>query len=61
MRRRNASLVVPLLVVTVVGIVAAPGNGAESSERSRTVACSFSNPAYSGFCRETKPLPREGS
>lgn len=40
-------------------VVAGQGRGAEDKAR-RTVTCSFSHPAYSGYCKETVDVP-EGS
>jgi len=34
---------------------------ARTPDAPKRVTCSFSNPAYSGFCRETADVPKDGT
>ena len=42
---------------------ALPGGAwpAASPETARRVTCAFSHPSYSGYCRETRPIPKDGT
>ncbi len=63
--RRAARVLLPLLLLIVVIAFArnAPRDPAAEARTSKgaTVTCSFSNPGYSGFCRQTQPLARGAS
>jgi hypothetical protein len=34
---------------------------APATDSPRTVTCSFSNPSYSGYCKQTQAIPKDGS
>ena len=34
---------------------------ASSADGQSTVTCSFSNPSYSGYCKQTQPIPQNSS
>jgi hypothetical protein len=41
-----------------------PSSGAApapAADETGTVTCSFSNPAYSGYCTQTERIPKDGS
>ena len=58
--RSRVLLGVFLVLVTCLFLV--PSSGAtQSSDKPKTVTCSFSNPGYSGWCKQNAPLPGGGS
>jgi len=57
-RATVAALVVLLGVFLPAG---AADRAAAPSGSARTVTCSFSHPSYSGFCRETRRVPENGT
>lgn len=62
MRVRRVPMI--LAVLSFVALLAAPSGGRAGSAQdtpARSVTCSFSNPSYSGWCRETRPVPEGGS
>jgi hypothetical protein len=54
MRLRPVSL---LLVVVAAAVAASARQPPASAGATRTVTCSFSNPGYSGWCRQTETVP----
>lgn len=60
MKALRAVLLAVLLLAAPFS-VPAPGGGMPAGERPRTVTCSFSNPSYSGYCKQTAALPPDGS
>ncbi len=62
MRARKTSVMTAVLLFAA--LLAAPSGGRAGSAQdapAKSVTCSFSNPSYSGWCRETQPLPAGGS
>jgi hypothetical protein len=62
MRTRKASSAAGILVWSL--LLAAPSGGRAvntQDDAPKNVTCSFSNPSYSGWCRETQPLQQGGS
>jgi hypothetical protein len=41
--------------------LAVRGAATPSAARPKTVTCAFSHPSYSGYCRETKEVPKGGT
>ena len=58
--RASVRLAAAFLVLGVL-LPAGGERAAAQSESARTVTCSFSHPSYSGFCRETRPVPNNGA
>jgi hypothetical protein len=58
-RSTRPLMVAALALLVTVGSWAGPPAHAASpaSNGSQTVLCAFSNPAYSGLCKESVPLP----
>ena len=52
-----------LAVVALTLGTALPGGArpAASPETTRRVTCAFSHSSYSGYCRETRPVPKDGA
>jgi hypothetical protein len=51
-----------VFLVLVAGfLLSSAGGAAQSSDQPKTVTCSFSNPSYSGWCKQNAPLPSGGS
>jgi hypothetical protein len=48
------------VLVAAIVVVASLSSSRSAADTPRKVTCSFSNPAYSGYCRETEDVP-EGS
>ena len=62
MRHRSRFLGVALLLAAaVLGVPAGSRAGSAQDPPAKSVKCAFSNPAYSGWCRETRPVPGGGS
>ena len=68
MRLRFVSLLAVCVVSAVSVVFASAAFGQQSPTSSgatgtatRTVTCSFSNPGYSGWCRQTETVPKEKS
>jgi hypothetical protein len=61
MANRHRVLLGVFLVLTTCLFLASTGGATQSSDKPRTVTCSFSNPSYSGWCKQNSPLPRGGS
>ena len=61
MSRGTLFLGIGLMVAAAV--VAAPAGGAARAQDApaTSVTCAFSNPSYSGWCRETRSIPDGGS
>lgn len=49
------------VVLVTCLFLAHPGRATQSSDKPPTVTCSFSNPSYSGWCKQNAPLPSGGS
>jgi len=53
---------VPELLVVLALLTAIPARSpAAPPDATPTVTCSFSNPAYSGWCKQNAPVPKDGS
>ena len=51
-----------LFVLAVAAGIPPKGIPADpSSEAPRSVTCSFSNPGYSGWCKQDAPIPKDGA
>jgi hypothetical protein len=61
MIKRNRVLFALSLVVLVFVVFSSAGSGTQSSDKPQTVTCSFSNPGYSGWCKQNSPIPKDGS
>jgi len=59
MRAKWGILVAGLLIVAAAFL--SVGGGAQAQDQPKTVTCSFSNPAYSGWCKQNAPIPQGGS
>jgi len=47
--------------VLLASLALAVRGAAPSPARPKTVTCAFSHPSYSGYCRETKEVPKGGT
>jgi hypothetical protein len=52
---------VPAALIAVLLLYERPRAAADESAAAKTVVCSFSNPAFSGFCRESRGVARTDS
>ena len=61
--RRCLPLVPALLaVLAVAGLASAPSAGSSTPpDAPASVTCSFSNPAYAGWCRQNASIPKDGT
>ncbi len=51
-----------LFALAVAAGIPPKGSAANpSSDAPRSVTCSFSNPGYSGWCKQDAPIPKDGS
>jgi hypothetical protein len=62
MRDRMALVITAVFLFAALLAVPAGGHAGNSQNPpAKSVTCSFSNPSYSGWCRETRPVPEGGS
>jgi hypothetical protein len=61
MTNRHRVLLAALLVLVTSVFLSSSGGATQSSDKPKTVTCSFSNPGYSGWCKQNAPLPKDGS
>ena len=61
MNNRNRMLLALTLVLLVFVVFSSTGSGTQSSDKPQTVTCSFSNPGYSGWCKQNAPVPKDGT
>jgi hypothetical protein len=59
--KRNKALFAVSLSLLVFVVLSSAGSGTQSSDKPQTVTCSFSNPGYSGWCRQNAPVPKDGT
>ena len=61
MTHRYRVLFGAVLVLVTCVLLSATGGATQTSDKPKTVTCSFSNPSYSGWCKQNAPLPGGGS
>ncbi|HEY7573939.1 MAG TPA: hypothetical protein VIB08_02160 [Thermoanaerobaculia bacterium] len=63
MRSRHFAVAGGLLLAVLLLFAVPSGGRAGNTQDSppRSVTCAFSNPSYSGWCRETRQIPAGGS
>ncbi len=59
MKGRGTVLIVTVLLA--VATILSLRQSAQGQDPPTTVTCSFSNPSYSGWCKQTAPIPQGGS
>ena len=50
-----------LLALLLLAVPSGSRAGSTQDAPPKSVTCAFSNPSYSGWCRETRPIPSGGS
>jgi hypothetical protein len=45
------------VILAALSAAAVPGRARQEQEKPRRVTCSFSNPSYSGYCRQDASVP----
>ena len=61
MKRPRIAALLALLLVAAAALLAARGRVEAQNPPPTSVTCSFSNPSYSGWCKQTQPIPQNGS
>ena len=57
----RGSIFLGAAILAALSAVPISGRGRPETEKPRKVTCSFSNPSYSGYCRQDAALPKDGS
>ena len=61
MPKPAAVLIALAALATLVRLSPGEKAATSSGDAPRSVTCSFSHPAYSGWCKQNKPIPKDGT